>query len=138
MNQINTWIYLKSTPQNNNISILCTCNTFKNGELGGPNLTHVIYNNPVNQEIPVYYFQYFNITHFTLQAVYPEEMYKAMVGGSTFLKIYKDVKAGWGVMTEAILTFIIVLTFLHSVVDKKSQIAPLSVGFSVASCFSVG
>lgn len=65
-------------------------------------------------------------------------MYKAMVGGTTFLKVYKDVKPGWGVMTEALLTFIIVLTFLHSVVDKKSKVAPLSVGFSVAACSSAG
>lgn len=72
------------------------------------------------------------------RAVYPEEMYKEMVGGSTSLKDYKNVKPGWGVMTEAILTFIIVLTFLHSKVDKKSQHAPLSVGLSVAACSFAG
>lgn len=60
-------------------------------------------------------------------------MYKAMAGGSTLI-INNDVKPGWGIMTEAILTFIIVLTFLHSKVDKKSQHAPLSVGLSVAAC----
>lgn len=73
-----------------------------------------------------------------MQAVYPEEMYKAMVGGSTFLKDYKNVKPGWGVMTEALLTFIIVLTFLHSLVDKKSKLAPLSVGLTVAVCSAAG
>ncbi|XP_065923542.1 aquaporin-8 isoform X1 [Magallana gigas] len=72
------------------------------------------------------------------RAVYPEEMYKAMVGGSTFLKDYKNVKPGWGVMTEALLTFIIVLTFLHSLVDKKSKLAPLSVGLTVAVCSAAG
>lgn len=51
MNHINVWgICLKLTPQNNNISILCTFKTLINGELAiGVNL---------NQEVPVYYFQY--------------------------------------------------------------------------------
>lgn len=84
-------------------------------------------------------FQYFKpVEYFTMQAVYPEDMYKAMVGGSTSLNPTEDVKPGWGVMTEAILTFIIVLTFLHSKVDKKSQHAPLSVGLSVAACSFAG
>lgn len=71
------------------------------------------------------------------RAVLPEEMYKAIAGGSTLI-INNDVKPGWGIMTEAILTFIIVLTFLHSKVDKKSQHAPLSVGLSVAACSFAG
>lgn len=73
-----------------------------------------------------------------LQAVYPLKIYKTIVGGSTVLNIMQGMKPGWGVMTEALLTFIIVLTFLHSLVDKRSKLAPLSVGFSVAACSFVG
>lgn len=73
-----------------------------------------------------------------LQAVYPLEIYKNIIGGSTVLNYNHGVKPGWGIMIEALLTFIIVLTFLHSVVDKRSQLAPLSVGVSVSACSFVG
>lgn len=73
-----------------------------------------------------------------VRAVYPLKIYKTIVGGSTVLNIMQGMKPGWGVMTEALLTFIIVLTFLHSVVDKRSKLAPLSVGVSVAACSFVG
>lgn len=74
-----------------------------------------------------------------LQAVYPLKIYKNIIGGSTVFNIlHGGVKPGWGVMIEALLTFIIVLTFLHSVIDKRSKLAPLSVGFSVAACSFVG
>lgn len=73
-----------------------------------------------------------------VRAVYPLKIYKTIVGGSTVLNTMQGMKPGWGVMTEALLTFIIVLTFLHSVVDKRSKLAPLSVGVSVAACSFVG
>lgn len=73
-----------------------------------------------------------------VRAVYPLEIYKNIIGGSTVLNYNHGVKPGWGIMIEALLTFIIVLTFLHSVVDKRSQLAPLSVGVSVSACSFVG
>ncbi|XP_048762384.2 aquaporin-8-like [Ostrea edulis] len=70
-------------------------------------------------------------------AVYPEEMYKRCLGGSTVLE--RGVEPGWGVMTEGILTFVVVLTVLLTVIEQKNcQLAPLSVGFAVAVSSSAG
>lgn len=49
------------------------------------------------------------------------------------------MEPGWGVMTEGILTFVVVLTVLLTVIEQKNcQLAPLSVGFAVAVSSSAG
>lgn len=82
MNQINTWIYLKSTPQNNNISILCTCNTFKNGELGGAKFDSCHLFIHKTQLIKKYRYTIFNILILLISRCRPFTRKKIYVQGN--------------------------------------------------------
>ena len=82
-----------------------------------------------------------SLAFYTLQAVLPEKLYKSttFLGGCTVLNESSGAEPGWGVFSEAILTFILVLTFLSTVAnDKHCQLAPLCIGFSVVVTSSAG
>ncbi|XP_062580742.1 aquaporin-8-like [Saccostrea cucullata] len=54
--------------------------------------------------------------------------YELLHGGATLL----SKRPGWGVLTEAILTFMLILTVLITTMDeKKHKLAPLAIGFAV-------
>ncbi|XP_062605123.1 aquaporin-8-like [Saccostrea cucullata] len=56
--------------------------------------------------------------------------YKLRAGGATILS--SRTEPGWGVLTEAILTFMLILTVLMTTMDEKKQkLAPLAIGFAV-------
>ncbi|KAK3091663.1 hypothetical protein FSP39_021648, partial [Pinctada imbricata] len=65
------------------------------------------------------------------RGVLPEETYKNINGGTQVLG--PNVEAGWAVLTEGVLTFMLVLTVLLAAVDNKtkSSLAPLAIGFVV-------
>ncbi|XP_062574402.1 aquaporin-8-like [Saccostrea cucullata] len=64
------------------------------------------------------------------QAVLPETVYKEITGGAHTLG--SGVYAGWAVLAEGILTFLLVFTVLLTAVDEnKTKLAPLAIGFSV-------
>ncbi|XP_062605117.1 aquaporin-8-like isoform X2 [Saccostrea cucullata] len=59
-----------------------------------------------------------------------ERDFKSRVGGATMLR--SGTEPGWGVLTEAILTFMLILTVLMTTIDeKKHKLAPLAIGFAV-------
>ena len=71
----------------------------------------------------------------------PENLYRSEIflGGCTVLNESIGAERGWGVFSEAILTFILVLTVLTTVAnDKHCQLAPLYIGFSVVVTSSAG
>ncbi|XP_062605110.1 uncharacterized protein LOC134266919 [Saccostrea cucullata] len=59
-----------------------------------------------------------------------ERDYNSSAGGATVLS--SRTEPGWGVVTEAILTFMLILTVLMTTMDeKKHKLAPLAIGFAV-------
>ncbi|XP_078319376.1 aquaporin-8-like isoform X3 [Crassostrea virginica] len=75
------------------------------------------------------------------RAVLPEKLYRSetFFGGCTVLRESSGAEPGWGVFSEAILTFILVLTVLTTVAnDKHCQLAPLYIGSSVVVTSSAG
>ena len=82
-----------------------------------------------------------SLAFYALQAVLPETQYKNLtfLGGCTVLNESNGAEPGWGVFSEAILTFILVLTVLTTVANEKHcQLAPLCIGFSVVVTSSAG
>ena len=82
-----------------------------------------------------------SLAFYSLQAVLPETRYKNpnFLGGCTVLNESIGAEPGWGVFSEAILTFILVLTVLTTVANEKHcQLAPLCIGFSVVVTSSAG